>query len=204
MPTQQERIAQTNAAITTALVRVGATKPLNQITVSDLTRASGISRGTFYLHYLDKDDLVNQLETYFTDRLQRLLTNEMAGAMDYQQWAKGRPYPIINDIIALAASDKELLHFLFGVNGDPAFTRDVTAMLQAAIVSELTHVKGNGNFRSDIPREYALNLVTNAIMTIVTTWLISEDDMPQDQVAALIMRALYLSPYDILGINIPK
>jgi AcrR family transcriptional regulator len=204
MPTQQERIAKTKAAITAALVHVGSTKPLTQITVSDLTRASGISRGTFYLHYLDKEDLVTQLETYFTNRLQQLLTNEIDGAMDYREWTKGRPYPIITDVIALAAEDKELLRFLFGINGDPDFTRDVTARLQTAIVKELTRVKGNGNFRHDIPREYALNLVTNAIMTIVTTWLVSADDMPQDAVAALIMRALYLSPYDILGITISK
>ena len=61
MPTHQEQIAQTDAAILNALVTAGKTKSLNQITVSDLTRLSSISRGTFYLHYLDKDDLVTNV-----------------------------------------------------------------------------------------------------------------------------------------------
>jgi AcrR family transcriptional regulator len=204
MPTQQERNAQTKAAITKALVHVGTTKALTQITVSDITRASSISRGTFYLHYLDKNDLVDQLESYFIDRLQYLLTTEIDGTMNYEAGISGRPYPIITDIIALAAEDKALLRFLFSENGDPAFYRNITKRLQTAIVKELTRVKGNGNFRTDIPHDYALHLVTNAIMTIVTTWLLGTDNMSQDDVAALIMRALYFSPYDMLGISIPQ
>jgi AcrR family transcriptional regulator len=204
MPTQQERNAQTKAAITAALVQVGTTKALAQITVSDITRTSGISRGTFYLHYLDKNDLVNQLESYFIDRLQHLLATEINGTMNYEKWTSGRPYPIITDIIALAAEEKALLRFLFSENGDPAFYRGITKRLQTAIVKELARVKGNGNFRADIPHDYALHLVTNAIMTIVTTWLLGTDNMSQDDVAALIMRALYFSPYDMLGISIPQ
>lgn len=201
MATQQERVAQTNELIINALVKVGKNKSLKQITVSDLTRTSGISRGTFYLHYLDKDDLVNQLETNFEQQFQTLLNSGISGAMNYRQLETGQPYPVIVAIVAFADENKALLNFLFGPHGNPAFLGRMTEKLQVAILGELQRVKGSATFRSDIPATYALSLVTNAIMSIVTTWLASSEQLSQAAIAALIMRALYLSPYEILGIK---
>jgi len=201
MATQRERVAQTNNLITNALVKVGENKALKQITVSDLTRTSGISRGTFYLHYLDKDDLVNQLEDDFAQQFQELLDAGIGETMDYRQMETGQPYPVIVAIVAFAAENKALLNFFFGPHGDPAFLGRITTKLQTAILDELRRVKGSASFRHDIPATYALNLVTNTIMTIVTTWLTSPEQLSQTEVASLIMRALYLSPYEILGIK---
>lgn len=201
MTTHQERIAQTEAAIFNALVIVGKNKALNQITISDLTRASKISRGTFYLHYLDKDDLVSQIETNFSDKFQEILDREIKGAMDYRQLAKGTPYPVIVDLISFVAENKPLLRFLFSSNGDSAFYKKITIQLQNAILGELLRVKGTANFRDDLPQNYALHLITNVVMTIVTTWLLEDDTLTQGEVGSLIMRALYLSPYEMLGIE---
>ena len=57
-----EQTAQTKQALVRSLIAVGRKKTLAKVSVADLTRASGISRGTFYLHYLDKDDLVAKTE----------------------------------------------------------------------------------------------------------------------------------------------
>lgn len=68
-----EQTAQTKQALVRSLIAVGRKKTLAKVSVADLTRASGISRGTFYLHYLDKDDLVAKTEAAllkeFTDCL---------------------------------------------------------------------------------------------------------------------------------------
>lgn len=202
MPTHQERIAQTDAAILNALVTVGRTKSLNQITVSDLTRLSGISRGTFYLHYLDKDDLVTKIKNSISSKFQSMLDAGIDGTMNYQDLSVGQPYPVIEDIVAFAAENKAILSFLFGPNGDPAFANSITALLQKSILSELKRVKGAAVFRTDLPQQYALCLVTNAIMSVVLTWLSGDDLLSENELSKVIMRALYLSPYDLLGITV--
>lgn len=201
MPTHQERVVQTEKAIMSALVAVGKTKSLNQITISDLTRHSGISRGTFYLHYLDKDDLVTKMEAALTTEFQRLLDGGIEGTMNPQDFTAGRPYPVIDQIVALVTANRALLAFLFGPNGDPGFVALLTDKLQTAILGELYRVKGTPTFRRDLPQPYALSLVTNAIMAVVRTWLAGEDSLPPAELAQVIMRALYFSPYDMLGIT---
>lgn len=201
MPTHQEQIAQTDAAILNALVTAGKTKSLNQITVSDLTRLSSISRGTFYLHYLDKDDLVTNVENSLSSKFRLMLDTGIDGTMNYQDLSSGQPYPVVEDIVAFAAENKAILSFLFGPNGDPAFANAITALLQKSILSELKRVKGAAIFRNDLPQEYALCIVTNAIMSVILTWLSNEDSLTQSELSKVIMRTLYLSPYDVLGIK---
>lgn len=201
MPTHQEQIAQTDATILNALVTAGKTKSLSKITVSDLTRLSGISRGTFYLHYLDKDDLVTKIKNSISSKFQLMLDTGIKGTMNYQDLSISEPYPVIEDIVTFAAKNKAILSFLFGPNGDPGFAASIIAMLKKAILSELKQVKGIAVFRNDLPQKYALCLVTNAIMSVVLMWLSDRDSLTESELSKVIMRALYMSPYDLLGIK---
>lgn len=202
MPTNKERIAKTDADILDALIIVGKKKPLNQITVSDITRFSGISRGTFYLHYLDKDDFMKKIKNNILSKFQLLLDNGIDGAMNYKDLSAGQPYPVVDDIVSFVAENKALLSLLFGSNGDPGFVSDITDKLQTAILRELKRIKRVPTFRSDLPKNYALSLVTNAIMSVVRIWLAGDDSLSEKELSKVIMRALYLSPYDVLGITI--
>jgi AcrR family transcriptional regulator len=57
------RIVRTKVAIREALVSLVEEKGFEALSVSDLTRRADINRGTFYLHYQDKFDLLEQTET---------------------------------------------------------------------------------------------------------------------------------------------
>lgn len=205
MATHQERITQTETSIVDALVTVGKRKSLDQITVSDLTRISGISRGTFYLHYLDKEDLMTKVKSSISSKFQILLDTGIDDTMNYQELSSGQPYPMIEKIVAFVSDNKALLSFLFGSNGDPAFASIITDKLQKAILGELKRVKGTATFRSDLPKNYALCIVTNAIMSVVLTWLGDDSNsLSEEELSKIIMRALYLSPYEVLGITSRK
>ncbi|MCP9328680.1 MULTISPECIES: TetR/AcrR family transcriptional regulator [Liquorilactobacillus] len=202
MTLYQTKFKKTEDIIIKALLEVGSTKSLAKISISDISRVSGLSRGTFYLHFIDKDDLVKHINEEFLNAFQEILDNQMNGTMSYQKLSTNKPYPVIISLVRLIANNRKLLAFLLGSNGDPKFLTAITAKLQTAILKELESVKGVPKFRTDIPNEYAIKLVINAILTIITTWLESKEDrMSQFNVSMLIMKALYLSPYDMLGIK---
>ena len=52
-------VNQTKQALEASLKHLLLQKPLDKITISDLTKACGISRMAFYYHFKDKFDLVN-------------------------------------------------------------------------------------------------------------------------------------------------
>lgn len=56
------RIAKTETAIRNTFITLLCKKPFEKITVKDITTAAKINRSTFYLHYVDKYDLMDKIE----------------------------------------------------------------------------------------------------------------------------------------------
>ena len=55
------RVTKTRRLIKAAFLELVQTKPVQKITVTELAKQAEISKGTFYLHYLDIYDLYNQM-----------------------------------------------------------------------------------------------------------------------------------------------
>jgi hypothetical protein len=74
-------------------------------------------------------------------------------------------------------------------------------MLLEVINADLYHVKGTTKMTPLIPNSYAHEIVLAGLFDIVKFWLSqSEPDTPQ-QVADIIARTRFMSPYDLLGIE---
>lgn len=65
----QQRQTQSKTKIYQALVTLLKKYSFDKISVADITRLAGVNRGTFYLHYLDKFDLIDQVVKEVTDHL---------------------------------------------------------------------------------------------------------------------------------------
>lgn len=69
------RIKKTRNSIINAFIELRAVKPLEKITVKELTEKAQISKQTFYLHYQDIYDLSEQLEDEAINALVRTIPN---------------------------------------------------------------------------------------------------------------------------------
>lgn len=58
--TLDRRVVRTRAAIKQAFVALLAERPFNSITINDIAERADVNRGTVYLHYLDKYDLLDK------------------------------------------------------------------------------------------------------------------------------------------------
>jgi len=67
------RVRRTKAMLRGALTELLKTKPVNEISVTELTRLADVNRGTFYGHYKDIFDMVEQLENEMFQEFNDLL-----------------------------------------------------------------------------------------------------------------------------------
>ena len=56
-----QRIIITKMMLKEALLKLLHTRQLNKITITDLCRESGINRATFYRHYEEPKDILNEI-----------------------------------------------------------------------------------------------------------------------------------------------
>ena len=65
-----KRVYKTLTKIENGMIRLLEDKPYKDINVKDICRESGISRGTFYQHYTNKDDFLYQYQKEHIERMQ--------------------------------------------------------------------------------------------------------------------------------------
>ena len=82
MTIHEEQKFKTNEAIINSLVILAETKPLSKISVSDITKFGNINRGTFYLHYESKEDLIENLEAKLLKEITEIVNQNIEITMD--------------------------------------------------------------------------------------------------------------------------
>lgn len=70
---ENQRIALTKKLLQEGLLKLSSTKPLDNISVTELCRVSGINRATFYNHYSSPQDLLNDLENRMTIKVKEII-----------------------------------------------------------------------------------------------------------------------------------
>jgi len=148
---------QTKNKIKQALIQLLNKKNLEEITVSDITRNSQINRGTFYLHYLDKYDLIEKLEEDILTNIQQIFD---------QPVEKGEENPLIPDRLILNAlyyvkDDLAFIKALVEENGDPKFVSTFKKLLTNTVKKYIAHEKNQLPIEK-IPNDYAEEILLSS------------------------------------------
>ncbi|WP_134704433.1 TetR/AcrR family transcriptional regulator [Ammoniphilus sp. YIM 78166] len=75
------RILKSQEAIKNALIGLMAEKSFNDITIQDIADKANVNRGTIYLHYLDKFDLLDKIMEEHINNMRNFC--ESASEMDF-------------------------------------------------------------------------------------------------------------------------
>lgn len=73
--TQDRRVRRTRMRLQQAMLELLKEKDARSITVRELTQRADVNRGTFYAHYKDVFDLLDQMEQDLFQRLTQLLSS---------------------------------------------------------------------------------------------------------------------------------
>ena len=82
---ENRKVRYTKMVIRESLFELLESRPLNQITVKSLCELADINRGTFYSHYADIYDLVEQLEGELIENMTSAIQFESIGKQDQLQ-----------------------------------------------------------------------------------------------------------------------
>lgn len=81
MPKVDRRILKSQAALKKAIIELMSEKSFDDITIQDISDRANVSRGTIYLHYIDRFDLLDKLIETHINELREMC--EAAAELDY-------------------------------------------------------------------------------------------------------------------------
>jgi len=122
--TDDRRVRRTKKLLKDSLASLLMEKDINDITVKEIVDLADINRGTFYLHYKDIYDMLNQIENDMICDLEEI-ANKFPGAV-----LKGAPKPYIEEIFQYVKENQEFCRMLLGSHGDMAFVEKLKEMVE--------------------------------------------------------------------------
>lgn len=118
------RIRKTKAQLRHGLAKLLKEKTIKEITVKELVEEVDINRSTFYLHYTDIYDLMEQTENDLKNEILEIIHNDEPVKI-------GETMPHITELFVFIADNREIASALLGPNGDVAFMRQIEQIISS-------------------------------------------------------------------------
>lgn len=164
------RILKTQEAIKNAVIELMAVKNFDDITIQDISDKANVSRGTIYLHYLDKYDLLDKLVESHIHELREMC---LAGAdLDYVSGS-----PVWTEYFERNYS---FFSLMLASKGAPFFRIRFLDFLIEQFKQEVDVNKGKNQGLKD---EVIVRFVASAYVGVVEWWFTNEKPIPHQVLA---------------------
>ncbi|MBI9043502.1 MAG: TetR/AcrR family transcriptional regulator [Anaerolineaceae bacterium] len=162
------RVVRTKILIRDALVALIEEKGFEALYVKDITARADINRGTFYLHYKDKFELLEKtMDDIIIDFEKIFLQSKSLRLADFT--SQDEPIPITQEIFEYIKENEALMHVIFGLAGGVAFHMKFRKMVENTL--KLGFLGGLRAENFLVPREYLISYILHAHLGVVQSWL---------------------------------
>jgi AcrR family transcriptional regulator len=166
------RVVRTRQQLREALVSLIEEKGFDALTVRDITDRAELNRATFYLHYHDKQDL---LEKSLRDAIDELMTDLGASTDEQRQLISDESPRPIQAVFEHVARHAHFYRVMLSAAGVPAFSAGVRDYMAEVTVRWLSALQPQPR-HSRVPLEIVASSLSWSLLGVLIWWL--EHDMP--------------------------
>ncbi|MBN1437944.1 MAG: TetR/AcrR family transcriptional regulator [Anaerolineales bacterium] len=180
------RRRQTRRQLIQAAVQLVLEKGYEAVTIQEITDRADLGRGTFYIHFKDKEEAV---WSAIEDGLRA--TEEDA----HRQFARGLPvqaeYYAYRNIFRHAEKNKDLYRVMLGGKGSAVMTTRVQQHLSSELARDLAALPVKVFLEFRVPAEVLAQVVSGAAIQLVRWWLETPNKYSPDDMAGLLYTSLH-------------
>lgn len=188
MSVHDKMIYETKKAIKNALLLQMEEVGFQHVTVKNLARIANINRGTFYLHYADKFEVIEELQQELLNELESYVekVQPVEAFLTLQKGHLYQPFVVVIEFIKARAS---VFRVLLGEQGSPAFSRRMKAVFSDNILQKLS--LSQTEVLDPVFSKYFQAFLTSAILGVIQEWLEGEDeDFSVEEMATIHFRIM--------------
>ncbi|MEE4194656.1 MAG: TetR/AcrR family transcriptional regulator [Anaerolineae bacterium] len=180
----QRRKIRTRKQLEQAAKELVIEKGYDDVTIQDIVDRADLGRGTFYLHFQDKEEAIWSLierEIHEEKVLVHHFATEQPGVVTLQA--------AFANIFRHADQHRDLYTVMLGSKGSSALTNRVQDWLADDFYQEIEHFSLTQNHKS-VPLNIVAQIITGALTRLIMWWLNTDNPYSADQMAALFYQSL--------------
>lgn len=173
------RSVKTKKLLENTLIKLMIEKGFDKITIKDITEEADINRGTFYLHYKDKYDLLEQKEEEILKAIIEILENISKNNPKNCILPSKREIliSIFTQVYIYIKDKADFMKVVLGPNGDLNFQMKLKNFIEGSLVQNI----GVKHEIEKMPIKYIATIASSAQLGIIQKWLKSGmEETPQE------------------------
>ncbi len=174
------RIKYTKHSLKKALIILLKEQPISKISVSLLCKTADVNRTTFYAHYTDQFDMLNQVEQEVLMNMANYISeseNSNHSVLDMRKIVK---------LIEYAGKNSDMFQVLLGENGNRTFQQNVIELVSSPTIS----YKNKTRNTDERLFEYLRRFSVNGCISIIQKWLEDGQIENPQYITKIILRIL--------------
>lgn len=181
------RVIRTKKSIRKAFLDLIKEKSYNKITIQDIAQEAMINRNTFYLHYLDKDDLLDQLSNECLNKLKESMSTsndtQIIDDLGYDEF-----YEINKRVFQAIEEDFDFYKVILGDETVPYLSHKFTNVIKSHMsqgLSQSYEVK-----RSREKKQYSriyVEYMAAGLIGVIRFWMNNKSNYTIDEVSEIVV-----------------
>jgi len=188
---EDRRVRKTKESIKHAYFSLLAEKPFKDITINQITEKADINRGTFYLHYLDKFDLRDQLEDEVMRELEEALQDRKYPQVDVN--LEQQSTELIEIILQVIINHKEFFNVTL-INQDAGLPQKFSRIIRSYVQSNIDLPEK----LNIVPIEYYFAFIVNAQTGLIKEWVKNGMQESKENIAKYAFTLAYNGPLKLM------
>lgn len=183
------RILKTRKAIKEAFLAQVQKKGYERITVQDIADEAMINRNTFYLHYVDKPDLMENLCRESMEKLNVCLKQKFT---DVQEIDKEMFVASLKEMFKVIEANLVFFKSMLHQNGHPNFSTHLKEALKGFILS------GIGEHYDDQKMKIGLEYMISGLVGVICMWILDPEHLAVEEVIDQLSEIHFHNVLDLL------
>lgn len=170
-----KRVVRTKKAIKGALFRLLQTKDISDITISELTAEAGVNRRTFYTHYANLTDILDEIDAELSVAL-----TSLSGAFEKSDCKRGA-YDFFIGLNKIISVDFDYYFKLVSLDFHGTITNRIKTVIRSSalsVISQLSEKHG-----AEVAGAYAF--VAGGFFNAYLDWRMSKQEYPLERAAEI-------------------
>jgi AcrR family transcriptional regulator len=184
------RVIRSRKLMEHALIDILSNQGIKALTVKNISQKAGINRGTFYLHYKDIFDLIEQ-----TELMQGLLAIfepiQLSELMKHSDDKK--PFQAIAEAFQYLHSYAYFFKAVFHSSAPAELRERLQYQVGTRLYESLKQEQSTSDW-SVQPAGYVIAYLGNAQFGLIQHWFMTDRTLPPDEIALLLTRFIRTSP----------
>ena len=190
------RKRKTRIAIQKACIELIQEKDFDTITISDIAERADINRATFYLHFVDKHDMLDQFEQEIMDEISANFTTDFAVSMSIEEIIQSRYEPLVK-VFSIIQDKSDIIDLLFQTKGVRSIHNRFHTIALKMFDNKFAQQHTNTPFQTP---ELFISVIVSTMIGIAHYWINSEDPKTPESLAIDLITIIINGPARAAGL----